>query len=53
MSATLPPCDGCGAEQDHPGGLLFGVPDENSRVKKWHVGICCFRRVMLALEGKT
>lgn len=52
MSASLPPCDGCGAEQERPGGLLFGVPDNNNIVKKWHVGICCFRSVILAMEGK-
>lgn len=38
-------CEFCGEDQTTPGALIFGPPDEHSRVAKWHICPSCYEKI--------
>jgi hypothetical protein len=45
-----PKCNKCGKELDDFGGILLGPPDKNSDVKKHHLCIDCYKKVVSSME---
>lgn len=43
--AIRPVCDKCKRELTGFGGLLFGPPDENGMVRKFHLCQDCYREI--------
>ncbi len=41
-----PKCDYCGNELAEMGGILLSPPNEDSMVKKYHICINCYSRLL-------
>ncbi|MCX6801334.1 MAG: hypothetical protein NTZ73_04045 [Candidatus Diapherotrites archaeon] len=44
-----PKCDKCGKELTEFGGILFGPPNRNSKVKKHHLCRKCYKKIAAEL----
>ncbi|GBE16431.1 hypothetical protein BMS3Abin15_00247 [bacterium BMS3Abin15] len=44
--AIKPVCDKCKNELNDFGGILFSPPDEESRVKKFHLCKDCYKKIV-------
>jgi hypothetical protein len=44
--AIKPVCDKCKKELDDFGGILLSPPDQDSRVKKFHLCRMCYKEVV-------
>jgi len=49
--AIKPTCDRCGKELIEFGAILFGPPDQNSTVKKYHLCTSCFTKLKTDMES--
>ncbi len=49
--AIRPKCDKCGEELKDFGAILFGPPDENSTVKKFHICVNCYKKIVADIES--
>jgi len=45
-----PTCDKCKKELDEFGGILFSPPDENNKVRKYHLCQSCFKEIESSLQ---
>jgi hypothetical protein len=48
--AIQPKCDKCGIEFSEFGAILLGPPDENDRVRKFHLCRACYAEIASSLE---
>ncbi len=44
--AIKPVCDKCGKELLEFGGILLGPPDKAGKVKKYHLCVLCYLKVV-------
>ena len=47
--AIEPVCDKCKSRLDDFGGLLFSPPDDEGKVKKWHLCRKCYEAIVSKL----
>ena len=48
--AIKPTCDKCKKELDDFGGILLSPPDENNKVKKYHLCKDCYNEIINSLD---
>ena len=48
--AIKPVCNSCRKELDDFGAILFGPPDKNSTVKKFHLCKKCYQKIKKGLK---